>query len=155
MRSFNVSELASPSFSGSILTCFQALLYLAFLATSLALPLNTSLSPDPLLLPRQACLDTCGTICYYSRTVSAAQSKGYSLYSSGSDISSYPHVYNNLEGFDFPVTGPYYEFPILRTFEVYTGGSPGPDRVIFNDYDEYAGLITHQGASGNEFEECT
>lgn len=33
-------------------------------------------------------------------------------------------------GFDFPVNGPYQEFPI-RTSGVYTGGSPGADRVVF------------------------
>ena len=26
-----------------------------------------------------------------------------------------PHVYNNYEGFDFPVDGTYYEFPILES----------------------------------------
>jgi hypothetical protein len=33
----------------------------------------------------------------------------------------YPHRYNNYEGFDFRVTGPWQEFPISRS-GVYTGG---------------------------------
>jgi ribonuclease T1 len=70
-------------------------------------------------------------------------------------LDSYPHTYNDYEGFDFPVDGPYQEFPILSSFEVYTGGSPGADRVIFNEQGDYAGLITHTGASGDDFVACT
>jgi hypothetical protein len=84
--------------------------------------------------------------------------------------SSYPHTYNNYEGFDFPVSGPYQEFvsrprhvnmrpaddmqPIMSDFDEYDGGSPGPDRVIFNTRCELAGVITHTGASGNNFVDC-
>ncbi|KAF7509989.1 hypothetical protein GJ744_007303 [Endocarpon pusillum] len=133
--------------------------FLSTLTLTLALPLNPDTSPIPSsallhLIPHQSCLDTCGSVCYYSNTVAAAQSRGYSLFSSGDDINSYPHIYNNWEGLDFPISGPYYEYPILRTFRVYTGGDPGPDRVIFNSRNQYAGLITHQGASGNAFEDC-
>jgi hypothetical protein len=35
--------------------------------------------------------------------------------------SSYPHQYRNLEGFDFAVSGPYYEFPVKKG-GVYKGG---------------------------------
>lgn len=63
--------------------------------------------------------------------------------------------YNDYEGFSFPVAGPYYEFPILSSHEVYSGGSPGADRVIFNDNGNLAGLVTHQGASGNDFLQCS
>lgn len=34
---------------------------------------------------------------------------------------NYPHTYNNYEGFDFPVAGPYIEFPI-KSGGPYTGG---------------------------------
>jgi hypothetical protein len=64
------------------------------------------------------------------------------------------HQYNNYEGFNFPVSGPYQEFPI-KSSGVYTGGSPGPDRVVFNTNGQYAGAITHTGASGNNFVGCS
>ncbi|OTA80808.1 hypothetical protein M434DRAFT_86027, partial [Hypoxylon sp. CO27-5] len=72
----------------------------------------------------------------------------------GSD--EYPHQYNDYEGFKFPDAAPYYaEFPILSSFKPYTGGSPGADRVVFNSNGNYEGAITHTGASGNNFVECT
>ena len=50
------------------------------------------------------------------------------------------------EGFDFPVSGPYQEFPILRSFNnnPYTGGSPGADRIIFNTNCQLAGVVTRK-----------
>lgn len=80
--------------------------------------------------------------------------QGYSLEQSGSEAGDYPHEYHDYEGFDFPVPGPYYEFPILADGETYNGGSPGADRVVFNDNGDLAGLITHTGASGDGFVEC-
>ncbi|KAJ9491586.1 hypothetical protein VN97_g1655 [Penicillium thymicola] len=109
----------------------------------------------PLDVEARACAATCGTVCYTSSAISAAQNAGYNLYSANDDVSNYPHEYHNYEGFDFPVSGTYYEFPILRGGSVYTGSSPGADRVIFNDDDELAGVITHTGASGNNFVGCT
>jgi hypothetical protein len=32
---------------------------------------------------------------------------------------------------------------------------PGPDRVIFNDACELAGVVTHTGAGGNNFVLCS
>ncbi|KIW94048.1 uncharacterized protein Z519_05364 [Cladophialophora bantiana CBS 173.52] len=112
--------------------------------------------PSSLTKRQQSCAETCGDVCYYQSTIDAAVSKGYSLFQSGQTEGSddYPHQYNNYEGFDFPVDGPYYEFPIMDDFEVYDGGSPGPDRVIFNDEGDYAGVITHTGASGDDFVAC-
>lgn len=109
----------------------------------------------PLDVEARACAATCGTVCYTSSAISAAQEAGYDLYSTNDDVSNYPHEYHNYEGFDFPVSGTYYEFPILRSGKVYTGSSPGADRVIFNDDDQLAGVITHTGASGNNFVGCT
>ena len=79
------------------------------------------------------------------------------LFQEGETVGSndYPHTFNNREGFDFAVGGPYQEFPILSSFDPYTGGSPGADRVVFNENGQYAGAITHNGASGNNFVECT
>ncbi|CAI7592531.1 unnamed protein product [Penicillium viridicatum] len=108
----------------------------------------------PLDVEARACAATCGTVCYTSSAISAAREAGYDLYNTNDEVSNYPHEYHNYEGFDFPVSGTYYEFPILRSGKVYTGSSPGADRVIFNDNDELAGVITHTGASGNNFVGC-
>ena len=115
-----------------------------FVAGALAVPTKVA----------RACEYTCGSNCYSSSAVSAAQQAGYSLYSEGEEASSYPHVYHDYEGFSFPVSGTYYEFPILSDGEIYDGGSPGADRVIFNENDELAGVITHTGASGDDFVSC-
>ncbi|KAL4899795.1 hypothetical protein BDW74DRAFT_183439 [Aspergillus multicolor] len=123
--------------------------------TLLTLLLSTSLS---LALPTdfetRACAYTCGSVCYSSSAVSAAANRGYSLEQSGSDVNDYPHVYNNYEGFDFSVSPTYYEFPIMSSGSIYNGGSPGADRVVFNEDGQIAGVITHTGASGNNFVSC-
>ncbi|KAK3956127.1 Ribonuclease/ribotoxin [Pseudoneurospora amorphoporcata] len=107
-------------------------------------------------LTARACQYTCGTVCYTSSAVTAALNKGYGYYSSGTTVGSnnYPHQYNNYEGFNFPTAKPWYEFPILSSGAVYTGGSPGPDRVIFDSRGNLDMLITHTGASNNAFVAC-
>ncbi|RFU75135.1 extracellular guanyl-specific ribonuclease [Trichoderma arundinaceum] len=100
------------------------------------------------------CVFTCGSVCYWQSDIDAALAKGYSLYSSGDDENSYPHQYNDFEGFKFPTSAPWYEFPILSSFKVYTGGSPGPDRVIFDSDGNFDSVITHTGASGDDFVAC-
>ncbi|RPB23136.1 Ribonuclease/ribotoxin [Terfezia boudieri ATCC MYA-4762] len=49
---------------------------------------------------------------------------------------NYPHRYNNFESFTFNAgcNPPYYEFPVFRD-HVYTGGSPGLDRVVVGSWD--------------------
>lgn len=103
----------------------------------------------------RACAYSCGSNCYTKSAVSAAQDVGYELYSASDDVNNYPHEYHNYEDFDFPVPGEYYEFPILGSGDIYSGGSPGADRVVFNAEDQLAGVITHSGASGNAFVACT
>ncbi|KAI0835609.1 ribonuclease-domain-containing protein [Hypoxylon sp. FL0890] len=105
----------------------------------------------------QTCVATCGSVCYWQEDIDAAVKQGYGYYQEGQTVGSdeYPHQYNDYEGFTFPDSGPYYEFPILSSFEVYTGGSPGADRVVFTGDGTYQGAITHTGASGNNFVECT
>ncbi|KAL2870284.1 extracellular guanyl-specific ribonuclease RntA [Aspergillus lucknowensis] len=124
--------------------------------TLVALLLTSSLTlASPIEVEsRQACAYTCGDVCYDSSAVSAALEEGYSLESSGDDVNDYPHVYNNYEGFDFPVPPTYYEFPIMSSGDIYSGGSPGADRVVFNEDGDLAGVITHTGASGNDFVSC-
>ncbi|KAH9900434.1 ribonuclease-domain-containing protein [Xylariomycetidae sp. FL2044] len=106
---------------------------------------------------RQECVYTCGSVCYWQEDIDEAVDAGYSLYESGDTLgdNEYPHQYNNYEGFDFPGSSPYYEFPILSSYEVYDGGSPGADRVVFNSAGDFQGAITHTGASDNDFVECT
>ena len=134
-------------------------------ATALAAP----------LAPRQSST-TCGNNYYSSDQVNDALQQGYNDYQDGDSPDNYPHQYEDYEGFTFPVDGPYYEFPIQES-GVYTGGKadkmphigsdeeylltmnlqapPGADRVVFNGNGEYAGAITHTGASGNDFVGCS
>jgi hypothetical protein len=60
---------------------------------------------------------------YSASQVSAAVNQGCKYSKAGTQVGSgdYPHRYNNYEGFDFRVTGPWQEFPISRS-GVYTGG---------------------------------
>lgn len=69
---------------------------------------------------------TCGSNYYSYSQVNAALNQGYGYYANGQQVGSndYPHAYNNYEGFDFPVSGPYQEFPIKES-GVYTGGMFG------------------------------
>ncbi|KAI1365980.1 Ribonuclease/ribotoxin [Xylaria arbuscula] len=117
---------------------------------------------------------TCGSTYYTATQVNQAAQKACSYYTAGTTANSYPHTYNNYEGFSFTVAGPYLEFPML-TSGVYTGGtflkitirhnhksmliqltgSPGADRVIINTSCKLAGEITHTGASGNNFVGCS
>jgi ribonuclease T1 len=109
----------------------------------------------PAVKSTRSCAYTCGSNCYSNSSVTAAQAQGYKLYKSGNTDDDYPHQYHDYEGFNFPVPGEYYEYPILSSGSVYTGGSPGADRVVFNGQNELAGLITHTGASGDDFKECS
>ncbi|KAF2851478.1 ribonuclease-domain-containing protein [Plenodomus tracheiphilus IPT5] len=133
----------------------------ALLLAPIALALPTSVVTDApvedvALEARQSCAIRCGSTCYTLAQATSARNAGYNYYQQGDQAgsSTYPHTYNNYEGFSFLVSGPYQEFP-LRTAGVYTGGSPGADRVIFNTRGQRAGEITHTGASGNNFVACS
>jgi hypothetical protein len=78
---------------------------------------------DAALEARQSCYVKCGSTCYTSAQVTAARNSAYNYVKQGGTAggSTYPHKYNNYEGFDFLVSGTYYEFP-LKTSGVYTGG---------------------------------
>ncbi|TVY62283.1 Guanyl-specific ribonuclease T1 [Lachnellula suecica] len=131
----------------------SSLIALAFtLTATTAIPHNLSTdSADA------TCVYTCGKVCYYQSDVDAAVKQGYMYYSEGEQVGSndYPHTENNYEGIDFYVSGPYEEFPILSSYKVYTGGSPGADRVVFNTGGKLAGVVTHTGASGDDFVTCS
>ncbi|KAG7132819.1 Guanyl-specific ribonuclease F1 like protein [Verticillium longisporum] len=99
---------------------------------------------------------TCGSTYYTTAQVNAAANAACQHVRAGTQAgsSNYPHRYNNYEGFNFKASGPWQEFP-LRSSGVYTGGSPGADRVIINGNCAIAGQITHTGASGNAFVGCS
>jgi hypothetical protein len=68
---------------------------------------------------------TCGSVSYSASQVSAASSAACDYVQSGDTAgsSTYPHQYRNYEGFEFKgLDGPFYEFPILSSGRVYTGG---------------------------------
>lgn len=131
--------------------------------TVTALHLTSPTQPPPRQLGRfqprqsQTCAYTCGSTCYWTSDVTAALDQAIQLQSNHQTLGEdqYPHEYYDDEGFDFPVAGPYYEFPILHDYQVYSGGSPGADRVVFNGQGDLAGLITHTGSSDDGFNECT
>lgn len=117
----------------------------------------SALAVPSTVVARASCVEYCGSVCYWQSDIDAALNKGYSLYKEGETVGSndYPHTENNYEDLPFAVSGPYQEFPILSSYEVYTGGSPGPDRVVFNTKGQFAALVTHTGASGDDFVSCT
>ncbi|KAK0548914.1 hypothetical protein OC846_002503 [Tilletia horrida] len=77
--------------------------------------------------------------------------------SNAAPSTTYPHQYNNYEGFNFRAycsDSTYDEYPL--TTSGYTGGSPGPDRVIVGrSSGTFCGAITHTGASGSSFLKCS
>ncbi|KAL1703256.1 Ribonuclease/ribotoxin [Schizophyllum commune] len=99
---------------------------------------------------------TCGSASYSLSAVKAAVSQGVSHLSNPIGSNSYPHTFNNREGLSMWCSGEsdYNEFPILSSGSLYTGGSPGADRVVFSDNGVYCAVITHTGASGNNFVSC-
>ncbi|KAK4949823.1 hypothetical protein LTR10_011665 [Elasticomyces elasticus] len=109
------------------------------------------------LAKRQSCVDTCGSTCYWQSDIDAALQQGFSFYQQGTTVGKdeYPHEFDDREGFDITVWGPWYEFPILNSYEVYTGGSPGADRVVFTRDGTLALVVTHTGATDDNFVECS
>ncbi|KAI1789769.1 ribonuclease T1 [Ganoderma leucocontextum] len=80
-----------------------------------------------------------------SNAISAAEDGG---------AGDYPHQYHDYEGFSFPsCSGEFFEFP-LEQGDAYNGGSPGADRVIYDDDGDFCACLTHDGASGDDFVEC-
>lgn len=87
-----------------------------------AAPTSSSSSSSPVLETRAPA--TCGGQYYSSAQVNAASVAACNHFRSGTTAggSSYPHRYNNYEGFHFNgYGGPFQEFPIIPG-GVYTGG---------------------------------
>ncbi|KAK4142928.1 Ribonuclease/ribotoxin [Dichotomopilus funicola] len=104
---------------------------------------------------------TCGTTTYNKAAIDAAVAEGCQLYADRETLGSskYPHRFNNREGLQFAVAGPYQEFPILSNGKVYSGRAPGADRIVFNPNYQgecvYVGAMTHTNApTRNGFVEC-
>ncbi|TRM59537.1 Ribonuclease/ribotoxin [Schizophyllum amplum] len=100
---------------------------------------------------------TCGSHKYSLSQVKAAVAQGIKYEDNPVGSNSYPHTFNNYEGLKMWCTGEsdYNEFPILSSGSLYTGSSPGADRVIFSDNGVYCAVVTHTGASGNNFVSCS
>lgn len=81
---------------------------------------------------------TCGSTYYSTAQINAAANAACNHVRAGTTAggSTYPHAYNNYEGFNFPISGPYQLFP-LRTSGVYNGGSwpVGESFFFFGDED--------------------
>jgi len=125
------------------------------------------------LLARQSGKVYCANTYYTVASIDDAVNAGCNYLSQGNTVHDYPHQYNDYEGFNFAVEGPYYEFPLEKGYaydggqypvfldrryqhaEAVTVGSPGADRAIFNANCQYAGSITHNGASGDDFVGCS
>ncbi|KAK0665309.1 Ribonuclease/ribotoxin [Cercophora samala] len=102
---------------------------------------------------------TCGNNNWSKAQIEEALEEGCRLHEERQQLgqNNYPHRFNNREGLVFAASGPYQEFPIVRN-GAYEGGSPGPDRIVFNPNLNgdcvYVGTMTHTGASGNGFNMC-
>jgi len=123
-----------------------------FSAVFFSIALFAATSQASVLRVRQAAATgcTCGHNTYSADDVSAALSQA-----ENGGGASYPHQYKDLEGFDFSATcqPSFNEYPLI-VGSVYTGGPPGPDRLIFDDSGDFCACITHTGASGNAFVAC-
>jgi hypothetical protein len=65
----------------------------------------------------------CGGVEYTASQVSAAMDAACGHFQDGTQAGSYPHTYNNYEGFEFKgYDGPFQSFPIMEDGDVYTGG---------------------------------
>ncbi|KAL2163568.1 hypothetical protein VTH06DRAFT_5626 [Thermothelomyces fergusii] len=124
-------------------------------ATAAALPLE----------PRQGTNSlsgvTCGSNTYTKKEVDDAVAEACRLYAAGTQLGTnkYPHGFNNFENLAFPIPKPFQEFPILASGAVYSGGNPGPDRVVISPNYQgscvYVGAMTHTGApTRNGFVKC-
>jgi hypothetical protein len=105
---------------------FLSSLILLIAPLTLALPtsvITEATIEDASVETRQSCFVKCGSTCYTSAKLTAARNSGYSYYKQGGEAggSTYPHTYNNYEGFKFLVAGPYQEFPVLAS-STYAGG---------------------------------
>ncbi|KAK5656015.1 hypothetical protein OQA88_5153 [Cercophora sp. LCS_1] len=114
---------------------------------------------------------TCGTTKHTLTSVENAMGDGIRLRKALKTVAQgngvvWPHEFRNGQA-NKPEVDPspcaklnLYEYPILASGADYTGGNPGPDRVVFADSNKTPGafeqcfLMTHTGATGNLFVKC-
>jgi hypothetical protein len=144
-----------------------------FLGLVAAALLSTTVLGSPLSVPEEnALLDrrasyNCGGQTYTSAQAQDGFGDAIRHRQANSLVGRYPTEFRNgnaksPEVDASPCAGmQLYEFPILHTGAQYTGGAPGPDRVVVADSNSSPGsyvqcfLMTHTGASGNLFKKCT
>lgn len=89
----------------------------------------TATSLAPVLERRQGTTGlthvTCGGVSYSKAAIDDAVAEGCQLYADYETVGSskYPHKFNNREGLEFAVAGPYQEFPVLSNGRVYSGST--------------------------------
>ncbi|EPQ32426.1 uncharacterized protein PFL1_00622 [Pseudozyma flocculosa PF-1] len=132
-------------------------LFALFPALAVAAPAGPPLYvfPNPTRSPPPSTLK-CGTNEYADTDVQDAIS--LAQIAQFNPIRGYPKKFKNYEGFNFSAycSGPpYYEYPLVLTAGGYTGGNPGPDRVIYDSGGEFCGAVTHTRApTPNGFIRC-
>ncbi|CAE7088736.1 unnamed protein product [Rhizoctonia solani] len=139
----------------------QVIVVAALSGLALAIPAPTKTTPLEKRAISGVTAADCDGFTFTAAQVSAAASAAASRVASGSTVgdNSYPHVFNNREGFTFQsgCRAPYYEFPLFRS-QVYTGGDPSYNRVVIGSVSgssaAFCDVITHYGASGNNFLQC-
>ncbi|TFK36891.1 ribonuclease T1 [Crucibulum laeve] len=91
---------------------------------------------DALVLRRQAKACTCAGRRYSATDIANGIKKA-----EGGGASDYPHQYHDFEDFPFSTcSGEFFEFPILSG-STYNGGSPGADRVIYDQRGDFCGEV--------------
>ncbi|KAH7338021.1 Ribonuclease/ribotoxin [Rhizoctonia solani] len=143
---------------------FGAVVTLVAAASGLVAALPTSNATLPIIIKRSingATGSDCNGYTFTATQVSAAAQESLNHVLAGTTVGTnkYPHVLDNREGFTYPsgCTVTRYEFPIFKN-KIYTGGDPSVDRVIIGHVSGSSayscGVLTHQGASGNNFLQC-
>lgn len=113
---YNVVEFRSTPQHQTTITV--AMHFLAFIS------LFTLAAAAPTELAERAAA-TCGNTFYSANAVNAASQAACNFVKAGTKAgsSNYPHQYNNYEGFQFQgLSAPFYEFPILSSGSIYSGG---------------------------------
>ncbi|KAG9121322.1 hypothetical protein FRC07_002749 [Ceratobasidium sp. 392] len=144
-----------------MLALIQTVVIVAFSGLVLAIPAPTKTIPFEKRTISGVTAADCDGFTFTSAQVAAAASAAATHVSKGTTVgsNSYPHVFNNREGFTFNsgCRAPYYEFPLFRG-SVYTGGDPSYNRVIIGSVSgsnaAFCDVVTHYGASGNNFLQC-
>ncbi|KAG8705560.1 hypothetical protein FRC08_001610 [Ceratobasidium sp. 394] len=139
----------------------KAILLVVLSGLALAIPAPTKTSPAEKRTISGVTGADCGGFTFTADQVAAAASAAASHIASDSVVGSnkYPHVFNNRFTFDDGCNPPFFEFPVFPS-KVYTGGSPGADRVIVGSVSGSdaafcaVDVITHRGATGNGFLQC-